>query len=128
MIIGFSFLFFANVSAKEPLIIKIRSLSKTSSNYIPSKEYKYQLLQLILGKTEDTEGPFRIELEKDWVTQARNLQLVKQGYLSLIMTMTSKEREQDFHPIRIPVFKGMYGYRLAIINRNDQKMFSAIKT
>jgi hypothetical protein len=126
--IGVHYLFIGTASAAEPLVVKIRSLRKTSSDYEPSKEYKYQLLQLILGKTEKSEGPFRIELEKDWVTQARNLELLKTGYLSLIMTMTSKERERDFHPIRIPVFKGMYGYRLAIINRADQKTFSAVRT
>jgi hypothetical protein len=116
-----------NLLAKEPLVISIRSTRETLPGHDPSKEYKYQLLQLIFSKTQKTDGPFRIETQTDWITQARSIEMVKQGYLSLIMTMTSKERERDLFPIRIPIYKGMYGYRLAIINRDDQKKFSAVK-
>lgn len=117
-----------NASAGEPFVIKMRTPSGTSTDFDPTKEYKYQLIQLIFNKTLDSDGPFRIEMQRDWITQARTIDMVKQGHLSLIATMTSKEREQNLHPIRIPVFKGMYGYRLAIINRDDQERFSAIET
>jgi hypothetical protein len=126
--IGAHFLFPVPVLAEEALIVKIRTPRGSSTDFDPTKEYKYQLLQLILGKTQKSDGPFKIETQKDWVTQARTFEMVKQGDLSLIMTMTSKEREQNLIPIRIPIYKGMYGYRLAIINRYDQKRFSAVKT
>lgn len=120
-------LLLANAFAKEPLVIKIRTTRGTSKNHDPSKEYKYQLLELIFSKTQKTEGPFKIESQPDWITQARSIDMVQMGHLSLILTMTSQEREQNLHPIRIPIYKGMYGYRLAIINREDQKKFSAVK-
>lgn len=125
---GVQSLFIGNAVAKEPLVIKIRSPRGTAPDQDSSKEYKYQLLELILDKTQKTDGPFRIEPQKDWITQSRSIEMVKQGHLSLIMTMTSRERERNLHAIRIPIYKGMYGYRLAIINRDDQKIFSAIKT
>ncbi|MCP4750719.1 MAG: amino acid ABC transporter substrate-binding protein [Proteobacteria bacterium] len=126
--IGFYSLLVGNAFGKEPLVIKIRTTRGTSPDHDPTKEYKYQLLHLIFNKTKKSDGPFRIESQPDWITQARSIDMVKQGYLTLIMTMTSKERERDLHPIRIPIYKGMYGYRLAIINRDDQKKFSAVKT
>ncbi len=126
--IGVHTLLVENVSAGEPLVIKMRTTRGTSPDHNPAKEYKYQLLQLIFNKTKKSDGPFRIVSQPDWITQARTLDMVKQGHLSLIMTMTSKERERYLHPIRIPIYKGMYGYRLAIINRGDQKRFSAVKT
>jgi hypothetical protein len=112
----------------EPLVVKTRSLRGTSLNYDETREYKYQLLQLILSKTQQTDGPFRIETPQKEGPQARDVDLLKVGYFDVVLTMTSKEREQEFHPIRIPIYKGMYGYRLAIINKNDQAKFSAVRT
>mgnify|MGYP005810044683 CR=1 FL=1 len=49
---------------EEPLVVRTRSLRGTSSDYDETKEYKYQLLQLILEKTQETDGPFKIETQK----------------------------------------------------------------
>lgn len=103
-------------ATEKPLVVKTRSLRGTSVTYDETKEYKYQLLQLILEKTQKTDGPFKIETPKHEITQARDIDLLARGYFDVVLTMTSKERERDFHPIRIPIYKGMYGYRLAIIN------------
>lgn len=113
---------------EKPLVVRSRSMRTTLPNYDMTKEYKYQVLQLILGKTETTDGPFKIEVMKGDTTQARDYELVKQGELDVFLTMTSKELEREFHPIRIPFDKGLYGYRLAIINESDQPKFSAIRT
>ncbi len=126
--LGIQSLLVGNALATEPIVIKMRTPSGTSTTFDPTKEYKYQLVQLILNKTLDSDGPFRIEMQRDWITQARTIDMVKQGYLSLIATMTSTEREQNLYPIRIPVFKGMYGYRLAIINKGDQERFTAVES
>lgn len=117
--------------AAEPeksLIVRTRSLRGTSSNYDETKEYKYQLLQFILEKTEKTDGPFMIQTAQQELPQARDFELVKQGFIDVILTSTSKEREQELHPIRIPIYKGLYGYHIAIINESDQPKFSAIRT
>lgn len=113
---------------EEPLVVRVRSFRGTSSNYDETKEYKYQLLQLILEKTEKTDGPFKIQAPQQELPQARDFEMVKQGYVDVILTSTSKEREQELHPIRIPFDKGLYGYHIAIINESDQPKFSAIRT
>jgi hypothetical protein len=114
--------------AEEPLIVRTRSLRGTSSDYDETKEYKYQLLQLVLKKTQKTDGPFKIKVQKYDITHGRNYDLLKQGYLDVVLTMTSKKFEREFYPIRIPIYKGLYGYRVAIINQNDQPKFSAVRT
>jgi hypothetical protein len=113
---------------EEPLVVKVRSFRGTSSNYDETKEYKYQVLQLILEKTEKTDGPFKIQAPQQELPQARDFEMVKQGYVDVILTSTSKEREQELHPIRIPFDKGLYGYHIAIINESDQPKFSAVRT
>jgi hypothetical protein len=113
---------------EEPLVVKVRSFRGTSSNYDETKEYKYQVLQLILEKTEKTDGPFKIQAPQQELPQARDFEMVKQGYVDVILTSTSKEREKELHPIRIPFDKGLYGYHIAIINESDQPKFSAVRT
>ena len=116
-----------NVCAEEPLVVKIRPFREKDIDY--TKEYKYQLLELVLSKTEATDGPFRIEVpEEEDIAQSRVFDLVNRGAFTLIMTMTSKEREEAMLPIRIPIYKGLYGYRIFIINRSDQEKFAKIKT
>jgi hypothetical protein len=92
-----------------------------------TKEYKYQLLELILNKTTETDGPFRIEVLEE-IVQSRGIEMVNDGEFSLIITMTSQEREEKLLPVRIPVYKGFYGYRVFIINKRDKAKFEAIQT
>jgi hypothetical protein len=116
-----------NVLAEEPLVVKIRPFREKDIDY--TREYKYQLLELILGKTEATDGPFLIEVSREEdIAQSRVFDLVNRGAFTLIMTMTSKEREEEMLPIRIPIYKGLYGYRIFIINRRDQEKFAKIET
>jgi ABC-type amino acid transport substrate-binding protein len=86
------------------------------------------VLKLILEKTEKTDGPFKIQAPQQEVPQARDFEMVKQGYVDVILTATSREREQELHPIRIPFEKGLYGYHIFIINESDQPKFSAVRT
>ncbi|WP_052692237.1 type 2 periplasmic-binding domain-containing protein [Teredinibacter purpureus] len=41
---------------------------------------------------------------------------------------TSQEREANLIPIRIPLFKGLIGWRLMFIRRDDQALFSEVNT
>src|ERR1035437_1886269 len=113
---------------EQPLVVKVRAFRGTSSNTDDTKEYKYQVLKLILEKTENTDGPFKIQAPQQEVPQARDFEMVKQGYVDVILTSTSPERERELHPIRIPFEKGLYGYHIFIINESDQPKFSAVRT
>lgn len=115
-------------SSKEPLIVKVRAFRGTAATTDDAKEYKYQVLHLILEKTEKTDGPFKIQAPQQELPQARDFEMVKQGYVDVILTATSREREQELHPIRIPFEKGLYGYHIFIINESDQPKFSAVRT
>lgn len=115
-------------SPKEPLIVKVRAFRGTAFSTDDTKEYKYQVLKLILEKTEKTDGPFKIQAPQQEVPQARDFEMVKQGYVDVILTATSPERERELHPIRIPFEKGLYGYHIFIINESDQPKFSAVRT
>lgn len=117
----------ANETHAEELVVRIRPFK--DKNIAPETKFKYQLLQLALKKTEPTDGPFVIQQPFDEaVKQSRAIALVKKGALDLIATMTTSEREKKLLPVYIPVFKGLLGYRIFIINKRDQEKFSAVKT
>lgn len=113
---------------KQPLVLRVHAFRGSDLQTDETKEYKYQVLKLILEKTEKTDGPFKIHAPQQWLPQARGFEMLKQGYLDAILTSTSPEREKEFHPIRIPFDKGLYGYHIFIINESDQPKFSAVRT
>lgn len=113
-------------SERSPLVIRMRPpLWRSPDRPPPEHDYKRELISLILGKTEDRYGPFRVE----WIAstvQSRTFQLMDEGAVDLIITMTSRDREERLIPIRIPAFKGLYGWRLLVIREADRERFAGI--
>lgn len=59
--------------------------------------------------------PVTLEPTAELIPQNRALQeLGKHRRLDVVWTMTSVEREQIAQPIRVPIFKGLYGWRLLL--------------
>lgn len=92
----------------------------------PQDEYKYQLFDLVLSKTAHSDGSYEIVVGAENPKQSRFPDLLKSGEYSGFITMTSREREAEMRPIRIPVYKGLYGYRIFIIRAKDQSKFSLV--
>lgn len=132
IILLYPFYIFANSSmpevSKETLIVKMRKPSRSliDKGLDLTKEYKYQLIDLILSKTVDKYGKYEIQ-SIPTAGQNRIFELLDSGIYNIFITMTSKEREEKLLPIRIPVYKGMYGYRIFLIRKGDQKLFDNIK-
>ena len=91
--------------------------------------YFIDLLRFVLEKTKDTDGPFRLDVCKSKMQQKRAIRCLSQGILlDIVWTMTSKAREAKILPIRIPLLKGLMGYRFLIIRAEDMKKFHAVNT
>lgn len=54
--------------------------------------------------------------------------MVHQGSLSVFWTSTSKGLETEYQPIRIPIYKGLLGYRIFLIRKEDQPKCSKVRT
>lgn len=89
--------------------------------------YYLKLLKLSLEKTKGKYGEYKIE---DAVAglQGRTTNLLADGshLVDVMWAMTNKEREKMMLPIRIPLLKGLMGYRIFIINRKNKEKFSKI--
>ena len=62
------------------------------------------------------------------MSQARAARELETGNVDFIWTGTSADYEQRFRAIRIPVLRGLDGYRICIIDPKRQAAFSAVQT
>lgn len=89
--------------------------------------YFRSLLEMALEATVDTHGAFEVRMWNiSTMHQERELFEVRQGRLDVAWSMTSAERERDLLPVRIPLVKGLLGYRLLLIRAEDRERFRAV--
>jgi len=105
--------------------IKIR---KKQSNEEVTHDYCVELLKIALKNTEKEYGKVRITNVDMQLSQGRSFEEISKGKLiDIDWGATSIEREKDMLPIRIPLFKGLLGYRVPVINKKDLEKFNKVK-
>lgn len=101
-------------------------------HYIPNGdiyEYRWKLLKLVLDHTVETDGPFemtRYERDLGGVSQSRSIVLLKNGDIDVLTFGSNEERETDLRPIKIDILRGMLGYRILLIRKEDEAKFAAM--
>lgn len=106
----------------QPLIIKYPAVA-TMSDF--RSEYPIALLQLALDKAGVNA---ELQSSAEPMSKSRALHLLNtSGEINIVWTMTSTERELQYLPIRIPIYRGLGSYRLLLINGSDQPKFSQLK-
>lgn len=99
-------------------------LQVNSTSGMPQDEFIVEALKLALkhsGKDYSLQGA------AERLSDARSHEDLKNGNLDVYWSMTSTELETKFRPIRIPVFKGLFGHRLLLIRNGDQSRFNNIR-
>lgn len=88
--------------------------------------FQLDLIKFLMNKMN---AKYKIESTTQIFTQARIISELKQGNLINIHWMgTSAQLEKDFNVLRFPIYRGLLGHRIFIINKNDQKLFNNIQT
>ena len=90
-------------------------------------QYRIDLLKLALDHTLESHGPYKIAPTTESITQARGIDLLerKEG-VDVAFLPTTKERELKLRAIKIPILRGILGYRVLLIHRDDQAKFASI--
>ena len=129
VVLCFQLLFIPVASAtNSPQEITQITIPPLDENHAGHAQYYVHLLDLALEKTKG-EGAFIISHTQKIMSQARSIVSLEQGVdINLMWTMTSKERESRLFPIRIPLIKGLLGYRVFLIRKSDQALFNNITT
>jgi hypothetical protein len=88
-----------------------------------------EILRTALEKTVPQFGPFELGPAPAPMPKARYLMdLEQQREINVVWNGTSEELEKRFTPIRIPLRKGLLGYRVCLISKENQGKIDQIKT
>lgn len=120
----FIILFTPIANAKEAEIVLVnRPPSDTDKRY----EYPTKLLTIILKKTEKEYGPAVIVQSESSMARNRILIELEKGLIINVIAVPPKPGwEERLIPIRIPIRKGIQGFRTFLILKKNQAMLSSI--
>lgn len=78
-------------------------------------EYPTNLLDLALSKTNVR---YKIKPSEDYLRQNKAIRMLKENIeINVVWSMTDKQREEEMTPIRIPIAKGLIGWRMLVAKK-----------
>lgn len=92
------------------------------------KLYYQNLFVKALENSRHEFGNYNLDPVHLPMLQNRALISLNRDIFDVYWTMTSKQREANYLAVRIPLMKGLIGYRVAIIHRNSKTKFQRIAT
>ncbi|GAA3917511.1 transporter substrate-binding domain-containing protein [Litoribacillus peritrichatus] len=99
---------------------------KPESSFDERTRYPVKMLHLAIRKAGQN---LVIKPSNKLMTQGRALLQLSKGLdVDVVWTMTSKEREAMLEPIRIPIYKGLIGWRLFLIEQSYEDAFFQAET
>ena len=102
--------------------VQIKPTSKDDYYYV-------DLLRLLLNASKAPDEVIDIHFYGEKISQARWVAVIeKDEGNNVLWTMTSTEREKSMRAIRVPIYKGLMGYRALVIRKEDEKRFAKVKT
>lgn len=112
-------------SGTAPLLTVKHNLS-SDPFHAKREQYYFGVLQLALNKSGI---PFKRQvIILDNQTETRAADLIARGRFDVHWLNTSNELEEKLLPIRIPLFKGLIGWRILTIHESQQDTFKKITT
>lgn len=88
-----------------------------------------EILRTALERTVPEFGPYELGPASTVMSKARYLTELQNGQApNIIWSSTSQDLENQFLPIRIPLRKGLLGYRIALIAKDQQEKLDRVKT
>jgi len=93
----------------------------------PRNEYPVKVLELALKKSG---GDYQAKASQGLMQQGRAILEIEKGASepTVLWTMTSKERETSLLPVRIPIEKGLIGWRLPLVMQAKVDQFKGVKS
>jgi len=90
------------------------------------EQYFLALIDLALEKSRVPHQVHTITLAPH--TETRSLNNLLKGTYDIYWLNTTSKLEQQLQPIRIPLFKGLIGWKLLLIRKDDEALFTNIDT
>ena len=99
----------------------------TIRHYQDHPRYKFGLavLDLVLKKSG---AVYQLTAPDSGINEGRGEWLVILGNLDLEFMSTTADREKDMIAVKIPIYSGLLGARLLLVNKSDKKAFSHVQS
>ncbi len=111
--------------AKPQQVVYPRPESEHDSRYL----YDWEVLRTALDKTRARFGPYELRQASQFMSPARvTAEAAGVGSINLFVRATSVQLEQQFRPVRIPVDRGLIGYRLLLVRHEDLPQFAGVRS
>lgn len=112
------------------LAIDKHFIVKLNSGHSPDDKrhlYNWAVLERALVVSSDKYGPYKIKITGSAIPNHQRLKALKQGvYLNVAMSLTNQEWEDNSTPIRIPIRRGIFSYRLIMTHKQNLDLFAGI--
>ena len=114
------------VAAMARVVYPLTASEDADSRY----EYDWAVLRVALQKTEARYGPFELHQSTHPMSSQRVAQelFTPGGRINIFARATSPELEQQFLPVRLPIDRGLLGYRMFLVRDSDLPHFAAVRT
>jgi hypothetical protein len=109
----------------DTLLIHPRAESVSDTRY----QYDWAVLRAAMDKTRASFGPYDIREAAEKMVPSRVEYEMENpdGRVNIFVRSTSIELEKHFLPIRIPVDRGLLGYRVLLVRATDLPGFAAVR-
>ncbi|MBR7745970.1 transporter substrate-binding domain-containing protein [Undibacterium sp. BYS107W] len=88
-----------------------------------------EILKTALEKTVTEFGPYELRASKQHTNGLRYLNNLANGYdLNVVWSSTTEEKESNYLPIRIPLRKGLLGYRILLVHKDKKDLLKNVRT
>ena len=89
-----------------------------------------EILNTALEKTRDKSGPYTTAPSAHIMNEARQQKTIEDGtgIINIFWSSTSEDKEKRLLPVRIPLRKGLLGYRIALISKDKQALIDKVHT
>lgn len=113
-------------AATTHVVYPLTALEDVDSRY----EYDWAVLRVALQKTEPRYGPFELRQSTHAMSSQRVAQelLMPGGRINVFARATSPQLEQQYLPVRLPIDKGLLGYRMFLVREADLPRFADVRT
>lgn len=112
----------SNVSSNTGKLIRYPRLS---TQLDPHSDYVLEVLRLAIKASGQ---PYQLQASEAPMQQARGIYELSsvKGNVDILWTMTTDEREAQLIPIRIPIDKGLIGWRIALLTEANANIFKDV--
>lgn len=111
------------------LVLSLSAVAEEQTiTYFKSGKYQIALLTLALQKTEASDGVVKLKKFDQTVTDERALSLLDEGAFDVTYMTMNKERAEKYLSVKVDIMKGLLGYRMLLVHKDNVEKFKDVKS